>query len=96
MMRRSVAEDGLDRSLGDFGRRFVLPRAQAQPSGLCQASIGVVVARPVARDFAGPVLAVRFGAARAVDRASVPEAAVDEHSDFRWSENEVRSPAHAR
>lgn len=60
----------------------VFPNAQDQPASIGEPTVCVFVARAIARQFRGPVAAVRAGAVSVLG-AAVPEAPVDVDGDLR-------------
>lgn len=69
---------------------FVLPDAKNAPSGFAECTVHKPVAGLVARDFSLPELGVLFGLS-GVERATVPEAAVDKNGEFACAENKIRT-----
>ena len=74
---------------------LVLPNPNHSPSSFDEQLVGVGVPLPVASDFVGPERRVgpRDGVMLG---ATVPETAVDEHSDLRTREHEVRPSIQSR
>jgi hypothetical protein len=87
--RAPVPNDGLDQicSLCDI---HVLPDADHVPTVLHERSIHPTVALGVLGELRHPVVTVALGDLL-MDRAAVPEAAVDEHGHLRSREDDVRS-----
>ena len=79
--------------LDDSPWSFVLPRPDHEPSVRFE-SLGIaLIATPVLGDLLLPVAAVRGDGKRAVLRATVPVAAVDEDCDAAAREDDVRPDA---
>jgi hypothetical protein len=76
-------------------RMLMLPEPQHDPPRGRQAGIRVAVPPDVPEDLLLPPRGVR-PRPRRVDRARVPEAAIDEHDDLRADECEVGPPSGAR
>lgn len=71
-----------------FSRQFMLPQTQHAPAAGAELAGDEEVAGLVAGDLGPPEFRVLLGLG-GVDRAAVPEAAVDEDGEFAGGENEV-------
>lgn len=93
---RTVIRPKRRHNLGDdeFGR-LVLPNPNYSPSSLDEQLVGVGVPLPVVPDLVGPERRVGLRD-RVMLGTTVPETAVDEHSDLRACEYEVRPPIQSR
>jgi len=76
-------------------RIVVFPEPEDLPTGGYQPCICIAVPRDVRRQLPSPPRGVHLGVG-CVDRAPMPEAAVDEHRDTRRDEREVGAAAGAR
>jgi len=99
---RTVGENSMEASSDDARdaprsplRMLVLPEPQYGPPGSRQAGVRVAVPPHVPEDLLLPLRGVR-PRPRRVDRARVPEAAIDEHDDLRADECEVGPPSGGR
>ena len=88
--RAPRVEDGLH-AIGSSADLLVLPDPDHQPPGNTQPLVCVAVAGDVACELGGPPVLVRLRVCR-MYRASMPEAAVDEHCDSRAGEGNVGAP----
>ena len=69
------------------------PESAHQPTLCGEEAIGVGVTSYTSSNFVSPELRIRLGP-RAMNRAAVPVAAINEHSDLCWPEDDVgASPA---
>ena len=84
----SALSDGISHSSCGFGRILVLPHPHDGPARLAQPAIGVCISGLVRLKLLPPPVLVR-ARHRAVIRAAVPEASVDEDGDPRPAEDEV-------
>lgn len=78
----------------DEDRILVLPGPQDRPARIRELLVSVVVAAPVALDLRSPPVAV-VARPVAVQRATVPETAVDKDRDPQPREDQIGSSAHA-
>src|SRR3954451_1113438 len=80
---------GIDRDC-DSNRVLVLPESEDRPVLNCEARNLLKITLPIAFDLLRPILMVP-SRDRRVQRAAVPEAAVDEDGDTLPRENDIRS-----
>jgi hypothetical protein len=74
----------------------VLPHAHDRPTGISEAFVGISIASLVPSDLLWPVPLVDLVSSSSVLGAAMPEAAVDEDSDTRSGENDIRLSAESR
>lgn len=79
----------------DNSRVFVRPEPEHQPICLLKQIGRLLISSQIPRDLRLPVAHVRLGHDE-VDRAGMPEAAVNEHSDLESGEHDVGGAADAR
>lgn len=79
-------------AVGGLHRILVLPYPDHVPAFRRQALVGVSIAKPIRFDLLAPEVGV-VGGPGCMLRAAMPETAIHEHHELRWTEDDVGASA---
>lgn len=88
LRRQTEAAEAGEEAGEVFAGEFVLPDAKDAPAGFAERAVDEAISGLIAGDFGEPEFRVLLGLC-AVDRAAVPEAAVDEDGEAKFGKNEI-------